>query len=687
MGQEEGNCSNASLYVGELSLDVTEEMILEKFRQFGPIMSIKVCRDKVTKESLGYAYVNFQNPADAERALDTMNYHPINGRQCRIMWCQPDPSLRRSGVGNIFIKNMDPAIDNKTLYDTFSAFGKVLSCKVMMNNDYSSSKGHGYVQFDSQESADLAIEKVDGMLIGEMKIQVGKFIPKKLNQGQGLDQRYTNVYVNNFGKDFDDDKLVSTFDKFGQIVSAVVAKDKAGKSRGFGYVNFKTHDAAAKAVEALNGSVINGHPIYCGPFQKKKERQKELMRKQWMPCEMQRMPCEMQRMPCEMQRMPREIQRMPREMQRMPREMQRMPREIQRMPREMPQNLMPMYPPYMYPGFQNQHAYFPPATTGMRPWHGGPVHYPYTPGMPHSSPPSVPFQTMPHSSPPSVPFRMGIVQQEHCSLNPQCIGAQQRIAQQQQPGTGCAANQSQYKISPSGHNPQAAQPPPSQGIDGFQSQHAYFPLATTEMRPWHGGPVHYSYTPGMPHSSLPSVPVRTMPQSSPTSVYFRTRILQQEQRSLNPQCIGAQQRIAQQQKPGTGCISPSAHNPQAAQPSPSQGRSQALDVSVPVHTTLKQHSPHHPGALGKRPTGQPQDTTLAQLPKAAPQEQKSVPVHTTLKQHSPHHPRALSKRCTGQPQDTMAQLPKAAPQEQKPVQTTSVQSSREDAVTTHKGPA
>ena len=56
----------ASLYVGDLTPDTIEAMLFNKFITAGPVLSIRVCRDMVTDCSLGYAHVNFQQPADGK---------------------------------------------------------------------------------------------------------------------------------------------------------------------------------------------------------------------------------------------------------------------------------------------------------------------------------------------------------------------------------------------------------------------------------------------------------------------------------------------------------------------------------------------------------------------------------------------------------------------------------------------
>ncbi|XP_041953032.1 embryonic polyadenylate-binding protein-like isoform X1 [Alosa sapidissima] len=303
----------ASLYVGDLHPDVTESMLYQKFSPAGPIMSIRVCRDVITRRSLGYAYVNFQQPADAECALDTMNYEVLKGRPMRIMWSQRDPGLRKSGVGNIFIKNMDESIDNKALYDTFSAFGNILSCKVVC--DERGSKGYGFVHFETQEAANRAIETMNGMLLNDRKVQeagkemetfsadpsianpklqslwkncqlsaisfVGHFKSRKEREAEcgAKAMVFTNVYIKNFGETYDDKQLENIFSEFGKTLSVRVMRDERGSSRGFGFVNYENHEDAQKAVDAMNGKELNGRILYVGRAQKRVERQGELKRK------------------------------------------------------------------------------------------------------------------------------------------------------------------------------------------------------------------------------------------------------------------------------------------------------------------------------------------------------------------------------------------------------------------------
>ncbi|NXC33130.1 PABP4 protein, partial [Campylorhamphus procurvoides] len=269
----------ASLYVGDLHPDITEAMLYEKFSPAGPVLSIRVCRDMITRRSLGYAYVNFQQPADAERALDTMNFDVIKGKPIRIMWSQRDPSLRKSGVGNVFIKNLDKSIDNKALYDTFSAFGNILSCKVVC--DENGSKGYAFVHFETQDAADRAIEKMNGMLLNDRKVFVGRFKSRKEREAElgAKAKEFTNVYIKNFGDDMDDERLKELFGKYGKTLSVKVMTDPTGKSKGFGFVSFEKHEEANKAVEEMNGKDINGKMLFVGRAQKKAERQAELKRR------------------------------------------------------------------------------------------------------------------------------------------------------------------------------------------------------------------------------------------------------------------------------------------------------------------------------------------------------------------------------------------------------------------------
>lgn len=274
----DGSQPNTSLYVGELDPSVTEAMLFEIFNMIGPVSSIRVCRDAVTRRSLGYAYVNFLNSADGERAMEQLNYSLIRGRPCRIMWSQRDPALRRTGHGNVFIKNLDETIDNKALHDTFNAFGNILSCKVAVGEN--GSLGYGFVHYETQEAADNAIQHVNGMLLNDKKVYVGHHIPKKerLAKIEEARARFTNVYAKNVDLEVTQEEFEELFKKFGAITSCVLSVDEEGKSRGFGFVNYEDHDAAQVAVNELHDSEFHGQKLFVARAQKKSEREEELRR-------------------------------------------------------------------------------------------------------------------------------------------------------------------------------------------------------------------------------------------------------------------------------------------------------------------------------------------------------------------------------------------------------------------------
>ncbi|XP_061365647.1 polyadenylate-binding protein 3-like isoform X2 [Gastrolobium bilobum] len=215
----------------------------------------------------------------AANAMEHLNFTPLNGKPIRIMYSHRDPSLRKSGYGNVFIKNLDTLIDNKALNDTFAAFGTVLSCKVAVDGS-GQSKGYGFVQFDNDESAQNAIKKLNGMLINDKKVYVGLFVPRQERALVNGSPKFTNVYVKNFSETYTDEDLGQLFSPCGTITSSVVMKDMNGKSRCFGFVNFQSPDSAAAAVEKLNGTMINAENVlFVGRAQRKVEREAELKAK------------------------------------------------------------------------------------------------------------------------------------------------------------------------------------------------------------------------------------------------------------------------------------------------------------------------------------------------------------------------------------------------------------------------
>uniref|UniRef100_A0A8C5QSH6 RRM domain-containing protein n=1 Tax=Leptobrachium leishanense TaxID=445787 RepID=A0A8C5QSH6_9ANUR len=193
-----------------------------------------------------------------------------------IMGSYRDPYHHTSGTDSIFINKLEQPTDCQVLHDIFSSFGKILSCKVVY--DENGLNGYGVVRFQTPAAAKRAIDNMNDLLMNDCIAYIGSFKShdEREEDLRARDNEFTNVYIKNFGEDIDDERLNYLFCKYGQVLSVKVITDRSGKSKGFGFVNFKKHEDARKAIQGMNGKIVNGRAIYVGRAQTKTERQGEL---------------------------------------------------------------------------------------------------------------------------------------------------------------------------------------------------------------------------------------------------------------------------------------------------------------------------------------------------------------------------------------------------------------------------
>ena len=114
---------------------------------------------------LGYGFVEFLAEEDADYSIKIMNMIKLYGKPIRVN--KASAHQKNLDVGaNIFIGNLDPEVDEKLLYDTFSAFGVILTTpKIQRDPETGNSKGFAFINYASFEAADAAIEAMNGQYL------------------------------------------------------------------------------------------------------------------------------------------------------------------------------------------------------------------------------------------------------------------------------------------------------------------------------------------------------------------------------------------------------------------------------------------------------------------------------------------------------------------------------------------
>lgn len=72
----------------------------------------------------------------------------------------------------------------------------------------------------------------------------------------------TKIYIGNLPYSVTDATLESNFSEFGPVTSAKIMMDRdTGRSKGFGFVEMASEEAAQAAIQGLNGMSVDGRSI------------------------------------------------------------------------------------------------------------------------------------------------------------------------------------------------------------------------------------------------------------------------------------------------------------------------------------------------------------------------------------------------------------------------------------------
>jgi RNA recognition motif-containing protein len=190
-----------SIFVGDLAPDVTDYMLQETFRtRYPSVKGAKVVTDANTGRSKGYGFVRFGEEMERNRAMSEMNGVYCSTRPMRISAATPKKALGPAQQQNpnaiassyhtaaayggaitpphavlndndpnnttIFVGGLDPTVGDEDLKAVFAQFGELVYVKIPLG------KGCGFVQFTHRSSAEEALQRVHGTVIGSQAVRL-----------------------------------------------------------------------------------------------------------------------------------------------------------------------------------------------------------------------------------------------------------------------------------------------------------------------------------------------------------------------------------------------------------------------------------------------------------------------------------------------------------------------------------
>lgn len=161
-------------------------------------------------------------------------------------------------VGDLHRETSEPELNS-----LFSRYGEVSRIVNLRTRD---GRLFALVSYKSKDSAERARKEANGEVIHEKHIRVSIYDQNATKNNDA------NIFVKNLPESVSGKDLDNRFSEFGEVVSSKICYDEQGRSRGYGFILFRTAEQAEKAVKEANNTDLCGQKLYVAKFIPREKR-------------------------------------------------------------------------------------------------------------------------------------------------------------------------------------------------------------------------------------------------------------------------------------------------------------------------------------------------------------------------------------------------------------------------------
>ncbi|XP_046428569.1 ELAV-like protein 1 isoform X9 [Neodiprion pinetum] len=326
LGQTSQEESKTNLIVNYLPQTMTQEEIRSLFSSIGEVESCKLIRDKLTDvcmvagQSLGYGFVNYHRPEDAEKAINTLNGLRLQNKTIKVSYARPSSEAIKGA--NLYVSGLPKNMAQQDLENLFSPYGRIITSRILCDNMSvrqfvtgggdnlpGLSKGVGFIRFDQRVEAERAIQELNGTIPkgstepitvkfannpsnnnkaipplaayltpqatrrfgGPIHHPTGRFrysplagdlLANSMLPGNAMNGSGWCIFVYNLAPETEENVLWQLFGPFGAVQSVKVIRDlQTNKCKGFGFVTMTNYEEAVVAIQSLNGYTLGNRVL------------------------------------------------------------------------------------------------------------------------------------------------------------------------------------------------------------------------------------------------------------------------------------------------------------------------------------------------------------------------------------------------------------------------------------------